>query len=124
MNDKDNKAQVVKQRGVITFYNPQKGFGYIKPEDKREEIFFHYTGVDDLKIADPMQNERVSFEEAQGKDRLEARHIVRQWDYGILEKLKNKNQFVHFSEAPVKQMFFYMLQILKTTKRLLLRGII
>ena len=34
-----------KHRGTIKFFNSQKGFGFITPEDGTEELFVHTSNV-------------------------------------------------------------------------------
>lgn len=32
--------------GIVKWFNPHKGYGFIKPKEHRErEIFFHYTAI-------------------------------------------------------------------------------
>lgn len=49
--------------GTVKFYNESKGYGFIKDEATEKEYFVHATGVSD-KIR---ENDRVSFEVAEGK---------------------------------------------------------
>lgn len=35
----------VKQQGTIKFFNKQKGFGFITPDDGSEELFVHASNV-------------------------------------------------------------------------------
>lgn len=56
--------------GKVKFFNESKGFGFIK-DDAGNEIFVHVTGLID-KIR---ENDKVSFEVAQGKKGLNAVNV-------------------------------------------------
>ncbi|MFP4470312.1 MAG: cold-shock protein [Bacteroidales bacterium] len=48
--------------GTISFYNDQKGFGFIKDSGSRQDVFFHINNCHD----DVKEGNRVSFETEQG----------------------------------------------------------
>lgn len=46
-------------KGKIKFYNVEKGYGFILPQDGSKEIFFHFSGLDgDYK---PEKDDQVQF---------------------------------------------------------------
>lgn len=56
------------RKGILTFFNESKGFGFIKDEDTHESIFTHINGhIDKLK-----ENDRVSFRVERGQKGLNA----------------------------------------------------
>lgn len=61
------------QTGTVKFFNEAKGFGFIVPDDKQEEIFVHITGLK----APIKENDRVSFEVKEGKKGLNAINVER-----------------------------------------------
>ncbi|MGZ3884207.1 MAG: cold-shock protein [Bacteroidia bacterium] len=49
--------------GTVKFFNDAKGFGFIKDDETKEELFVHVSGLVD-KIS---ENDKVEFEVTQGK---------------------------------------------------------
>ncbi len=49
--------------GIIKFKDSEKGFGFIKPDDGSEDIFFHVTKVK----GEVDKDDEVSYEIGQGK---------------------------------------------------------
>ncbi len=59
--------------GVVKFYNNEKGFGFIKEDNSSEEIFVHNSGlIDQIE-----QNDKVSYEVAEGRKGLNAVNVKR-----------------------------------------------
>ncbi|HMN36657.1 MAG TPA: cold-shock protein [Hyphomicrobium sp.] len=52
----------MRQVGTVKFYNTQKGYGFIKPDDGGNDIFVHVTAVERSGIGALVEGMRISFE--------------------------------------------------------------
>ena len=50
------------QSGIVKFFNTDKGYGFIKPDDGGPDIFVHITAVQASGLAALSENQKVSFE--------------------------------------------------------------
>ena len=50
------------QTGAIKFFNPEKGYGFIKPDDGGRDIFVHITAVEQAGLKTLAEGARVSFD--------------------------------------------------------------
>ena len=48
--------------GKVKFFNTQKGFGFIQPEDGGSDAFVHITAVEKAGLSGLSQDQRVSYE--------------------------------------------------------------
>jgi len=58
----ERDANVVKRRGVVSFFNEDKGFGFINDVDTRERIFVHVNQL----TSRIQENDKVMFEVQMG----------------------------------------------------------
>lgn len=64
--------QIIKmKKGTVKFFNEEKGFGFIKPEDSSQDVFVHKTGLIDRIRED----DEVEFEVEQGQRGLNAVNV-------------------------------------------------
>jgi CspA family cold shock protein len=64
-----------KKQGTIKFFNGQKGFGFIAPDDGGKDIFVHANNV----IGDPKslrEGQKVEYTEGEGRKGLEATEVT------------------------------------------------
>lgn len=52
----------MRQSGTVKFYNAQKGYGFIKPDDGGKDVFVHVTAVEQSGISNLDEGMRISFE--------------------------------------------------------------
>lgn len=48
--------------GTVKFYNDQKGFGFIAPEDGSTDVFVHATALERAGIHGLSEGQKVSFD--------------------------------------------------------------
>jgi cold shock protein len=53
------------QTGTIKWFNPEKGYGFIRPDDGGEDIFLHISAVEEagLDMLEPGQKIRFTLEQ-------------------------------------------------------------
>lgn len=61
------------KKGVVKFFNNDKGFGFIVDEESKEDVFVHKTGlVDNIQ-----EDDTVEFEVEQGNRGLNAVNVTK-----------------------------------------------
>jgi CspA family cold shock protein len=48
--------------GTVKFFNTQKGYGFIQPEDGSKDVFVHITAVERAGLRSLVEGQRVSYE--------------------------------------------------------------
>lgn len=48
--------------GTVKFYNGQKGFGFIQPEDESNDVFVHATALEKAGISGLAEGQKVTFD--------------------------------------------------------------
>lgn len=50
------------RQGTVKFYNSQKGFGFIAPDEGGDDVFVHATALERADIRGLVDGQKVSFE--------------------------------------------------------------
>jgi CspA family cold shock protein len=50
------------QQGTVKFFNAERGYGFIKPEDGGRDIFVHISAVERAGLNSLNEGQRVTFE--------------------------------------------------------------
>lgn len=50
------------QTGTVKFYNDQKGYGFIQPDDGTKDVFVHATALERAGINGLREGQKVSFD--------------------------------------------------------------
>jgi CspA family cold shock protein len=48
--------------GVVKFYNDQKGYGFIQPDNGGKDVFVHATALERAGIRGLVEGQKVSFD--------------------------------------------------------------
>ena len=48
--------------GTVKWFNPDKGFGFIQPQDGGKDVFVHITAVQAAGLQSLDENQRVTYE--------------------------------------------------------------
>jgi CspA family cold shock protein len=57
-------------RGTVKWFNAQKGYGFIQPDDGSKDVFVHISAVERAGLSSLNENQKLSYElerEQQGK---------------------------------------------------------
>ena len=49
--------------GIVKFYNTQKGFGFIQPDNGEKDVFVHATALEAAGLRSLSEGQKVSFDE-------------------------------------------------------------
>ncbi|MBL8566162.1 MAG: cold-shock protein [Hyphomicrobiaceae bacterium] len=52
----------MRQSGIVKFFNAQKGYGFITPDDGGKDVFVHVTAVERSGVGQLNEGMRISFE--------------------------------------------------------------
>jgi CspA family cold shock protein len=53
--------------GTVIFYNDQRGFGFIQPNDGGKDVFVHATALERAGIRGLREGQKVSFDTAEDR---------------------------------------------------------
>ncbi len=54
--------------GTVKFFNANKGFGFIQPEDGSKDAFVHISAVESAGLRSLSEGQKVSYDLQQGKN--------------------------------------------------------
>jgi CspA family cold shock protein len=56
------KGPMMAQTGVVKFFNGERGYGFIKPDDGGRDVFVHITAVEQAGMKSLAEGQRISFD--------------------------------------------------------------
>jgi CspA family cold shock protein len=62
-------------QGTVKWFNSEKGFGFIAPEQGGPDVFVHYSAIAAEGYRDLAENQKVEFEVTQGSRGPQAEQV-------------------------------------------------
>ena len=62
-------------QGTVKWFNPDKGFGFIAPDDGTPDVFVHYSAIDTSGYRSLDENQKVEYTVQQGPKGLQAAQV-------------------------------------------------
>ena len=63
--------------GTVKWFNAEKGFGFIAPDDGSADVFAHFSAITGSGYRSLEEGQKVEFEVAQGPKGLQAENVRR-----------------------------------------------
>ncbi len=61
--------------GTVKWFNPNKGYGFIQPEDGSKDVFVHISALERAGIQSLNEGQKISFETATNKGKISAANL-------------------------------------------------
>ncbi len=61
--------------GKIKWFNSKKGYGFIKDDESNKDIFLHVSALEDSKLRVLKEDQKISYDIKEEKDKLQAINI-------------------------------------------------
>jgi CspA family cold shock protein len=62
-------------QGTVKWFNAEKGFGFITPDEGGADLFVHHTAIQEKGFRTLQENQRVTFDVTQGQKGPQATNV-------------------------------------------------
>jgi cold shock protein len=62
-------------QGTVKWFNEDKGYGFITPDEGGEDLFVHYSGIEGGGFRSLAEGAKVTYEATQGKKGMQAENV-------------------------------------------------
>ena len=63
-------------QGTVKWFNSEKGYGFITPDEGGEDLFVHYSGIAGGGFRSLEEGQKVSYEATQGQKGMQAQKVA------------------------------------------------
>ncbi|BEV46384.1 cold-shock protein [Afipia carboxidovorans] len=60
--DETGEANPMAMTGTVKFFNAERGYGFIKPDDGGRDVFVHITAVERAGLKNLVEGQQITFE--------------------------------------------------------------
>jgi cold shock protein len=64
-------------QGTVKWFNEDKGYGFISPDEGSEDLFVHHSGITGEGFKTLDEGEKVTYEAVQGRKGMQAENVRR-----------------------------------------------
>jgi CspA family cold shock protein len=69
------KEVIQVMQGTVKWFNESKGYGFITPDDGGQDLFVHFSEIQEEGYKTLKEGDKVSFEKGQGKKGPQATNV-------------------------------------------------
>jgi cold shock protein len=63
-------------QGTVKWFNDEKGYGFISPDEGGEDLFVHHTGIAGSGFKSLEEGAKVEYEATRGKKGMQAENVT------------------------------------------------
>ena len=64
-------------QGTVKWFNEEKGYGFISPDEGGEDLLVHFSGIAGEGYKSLEEGEKVTYEAAQGRKGMQAENVTK-----------------------------------------------
>jgi len=64
-------------QGTVKWFNEDKGYGFIGPDESTEDLFVHHSGIAGEGFKSLDEGDKVTYEATQGRKGMQAQNVFR-----------------------------------------------